>query len=185
MYSSLIKKALYFSAKKHDGQYRKGGQRVPYIAHPALIAFGVRSHTDDEEIIASALLHDILEDCPEVTISELQREFGDRVASLVDEVSLVGSNTYKNWKSKKEAYLEKIQNASDLACIIIAVDKMYNFKSYFDTLQNSPDNPPVGFAGSVDEYRWYYSRIGDILSTKLPEHSVVKEYLRLWSVYKK
>jgi len=80
-----IKKALYFACEKHDGQYRKGG-RIPYIAHPVLVVFGVQKYTSDEDVIATALLHDVLEDCPDVSIDILQKEFGDRITNLVKEM---------------------------------------------------------------------------------------------------
>ena len=182
MTSPLIKKALYFAAEKHDGQYRKGGI-VPYIAHPMLIAFGVRSYTEDEEIISAALLHDVLEDCAGITMSLLEKEFGNRVAKIVNEVSLDNDKKYKTWRDKKEAYLEKIKNASADAMIIIAVDKMNNFKSYFDGLRDGIDMS--GFSGSTDDYRWYYSAFLDILISKMEDHQVTKDYLSLWNSYKK
>ena len=105
---SSIKRALYFAAQKHDGQYRKGG-RVPYIVHPVLVALSLSEYTDDERIITAALLHDVLEDCPDVSLTHLQEEFGQHIAQLVDEVSLVKEEEYATWKEKKMAYLEKIK----------------------------------------------------------------------------
>lgn len=101
MYKSLhTKKALYFATVKHEGQYRKGGS-VPYITHPVQVAADVSLFTEDEEVIAAAFLHDILEDCPDVSLDLLRKEFGDRTAQLVYEVSSPRDVQYATWKEKK------------------------------------------------------------------------------------
>ena len=90
MKNTYIKKALYFAAEKHDGQYRRIGNKLPYIIHPVEVAFGVSRYTDDEEVIASALLHDVLEDCPDVCMRFLKKEFNGRIAKIVNEVTVAG-----------------------------------------------------------------------------------------------
>ena len=182
--SPIIKKALYFAAERHDGQYRKGG-RVPYIVHPVQVALGVCAYTDDEEIIAAAFLHDVLEDCADVSIGLLQKEFNDRIAQMVSEVSLVEGEKYATWKEKKEAYLTKIKKASKGALIIVAVDKMNNLRAYFDALRERGDAVARYFGGTPDEYRWYYTEIGTILMSTLGEHPVVKNYIAIWQSYQK
>ena len=183
MISPLIKKALYFAAEKHDGQYRKG-VRVPYIVHPVQVAFGVGEYTGNEQIIAAALLHDVLEDCADVTLPLLQKEFGDHVAQLVSEVSLVENEKYKTWKEKKDAYLEKIKRASGDALLIVALDKMTNFPAYFDALQAKNMKTVAEFGGTPCDYVWYYTEIGIILISMLPAHPVTKDYIALWGQYK-
>lgn len=181
--STHIKKALYFAAEKHDGQYRKGGN-VPYITHPVLVAFKVSKYINDEEIIAGAILHDVLEDCRDVTFKILQKEFGDRVAHIVDEVS-APDNTYATWKEKKEAYISKIKNVSDDALNIVAADKMMNMQAYFDALKTRGDEIKQYFKGTPNEYRWYYGEIGNILTYRLKNHSITQDYLKLLELYKK
>lgn len=182
--SRFIKKALYFAAEKHDGQYRKGS-RVPYIAHPVQVAFGVRAYTDDEGIIAAALLHDTLEDCPDVSVALLEKEFSDRVARIVNEISFIGDEKHVTWKEKKEAYLTKIKKASKEALVIVAVDKMCNFKAYFDALRKRDGVVARYFGGTPEQYRWYYTSIGNILTLALGEHPAAKDYTAAWQKYNK
>ena len=99
---SNFKKALYFACEKHDGQYRRGGN-VPYVAHPVLVTFTIRKYTDDENILCAALLHDVIEDCPDVSIDLLKNEFGNQITELVTEVSFVDNKNCKTWKEKKES----------------------------------------------------------------------------------
>jgi len=180
--SDLFKKALYFSAEKHDGQYRKG-RNVPYIVHPVMVAFGVSKYSDDEEIIAAALLHDVLEDCPTVSLDVLNKEFGSRVSNIVFELSFLDKSKNFTWREKKEAYLYKIKNASKDTLIIFAVDKMDNLKGYFGALKNKPELLVGNFKGSPEEYSWYYREIGRILDSYLGNHPVVKDYHSILSDY--
>ena len=58
---TLLDKAIIFATKAHSGAKRKG-TNVPYIVHPIEAAAIVSAMTDDQEIIAAAVLHDVLED---------------------------------------------------------------------------------------------------------------------------
>ena len=75
--SNLVLKALSFAAHKHRHQRRKGVKAIPYINHPiALADMLVRTaKISDPEIIATALLHDTVEDTC-TTLKELKTEFG-------------------------------------------------------------------------------------------------------------
>lgn len=73
----MIRKAAEFAAKAHEGAVRKGS-RIPYIYHPMEAAVIVAQMTEDEEVIAAAYLHDVLEDTA-VTAEQLEKEFGGRV----------------------------------------------------------------------------------------------------------
>lgn len=83
--SPLVKGSFYYSATKHDGQYRKGTE-TPFFVHPALVAFGVSEYTRDENTIAAAVLHDVLEDC-EVSSSELADASNKDVSRIVEEIT--------------------------------------------------------------------------------------------------
>lgn len=90
----MIDKAIAFATKAHEGQVRKGTSR-PYIVHPLEVGEIISSMTEDEEVIAAAILHDTIEDCEGVTEEILQREFGERVAFLVAQES---EDKTKTWE---------------------------------------------------------------------------------------
>ena len=79
--SPLIKKALQFSEKAHEGQYRKSGE--PYIIHPILVSAIVACISEDDAMVIAALLHDVVEDT-HLSITEVSQEFGEDVAHLVE-----------------------------------------------------------------------------------------------------
>lgn len=84
---SITQRALVFATRAHSGQLRKwtGG---PYIEHPVTVAAAVERAGLFPDVVAAALLHDVVEDT-DVKIGEIFRLFGAPVADLVAEVTNV------------------------------------------------------------------------------------------------
>ena len=81
----LVQRAFQWAEHWHRGQTRHSGQ--PYIVHPVSVADKVSQYTNDPAVIAAALCHDVLEDCPEVTFKVLLEKTNLSVAMLVAEVT--------------------------------------------------------------------------------------------------
>lgn len=79
-----IKKAYLFAEKAHKGQLRRSGG--PFIQHPLETASFLASLRLDGDALAAALLHDVMEDC-DVSFKDLENQFGEDVANLVDGVT--------------------------------------------------------------------------------------------------
>lgn len=120
----MIDKATEFAVRAHEGQVRKGTKR-PYIVHPIEVGDIVSTMTDDEEIIAAAILHDTIEDCPQVTEELLRKEFGDRVATFVVHES---EDKSKTWKERKSATIEYLKDAPLEMQYIGLADKLSNMR---------------------------------------------------------
>ncbi|MGN1093879.1 MAG: HD domain-containing protein [Candidatus Neoclostridium sp.] len=75
----IVDKAIVFAVNAHSGAVRKG-TKLPYIVHPIEACAIAASITDDKEIIAAAVLHDIIEDT-DITEEELAGQFGARCES--------------------------------------------------------------------------------------------------------
>lgn len=76
--------AFQFAYELHAGQRRKSG--APYISHPCAVAeiLARELFFQDPVLLASALLHDVVEDVPSVTTEDIENRFGTLVAELVD-----------------------------------------------------------------------------------------------------
>ena len=79
--TELLDRAIVFAVRAHAGTERRG-KGFPYIVHPLEAMEIVATMTPDQELLAAAALHDTIEDT-DVTIAQIQTEFGDRVAELV------------------------------------------------------------------------------------------------------
>lgn len=95
----FIRRACELAQQAHQGQMRASGE--PYFQHVLSVANILAELRLDYETIAAAVLHDIIEDTP-VTLEELEREFGEIVAKLVDGVTKMGQIQEFRGSSKRK-----------------------------------------------------------------------------------
>jgi GTP diphosphokinase / guanosine-3',5'-bis(diphosphate) 3'-diphosphatase len=122
---NLIHKAYTTSEKSHEGQKRESG--APFISHPVAVATKLISLKLDAQSIAAALLHDVLEDTAH-TKSDLVREFGKEIASLVDGLTKLDSIKYQGSDRKIESTRKMfLAVAQDIRVVLIKLaDRWHN-----------------------------------------------------------
>ncbi|MGQ7844494.1 HD domain-containing protein [Granulosicoccus sp. 3-233] len=98
----LLHRAIRIATTAHDGQNRKYVE-VPYIAHPLSVMMRVRAVSNNEDMLAAAILHDVLEDGPDPVRAEQEilQQCGQTVTSLVRE--LTDQYTRENYPSLNRA----------------------------------------------------------------------------------
>ncbi|KYR00884.1 guanosine-3' [Tieghemostelium lacteum] len=128
-------KALEFAAKKHINQRRKDKDSSPYINHPIGVAKNIISigKVEDVNVIQAALLHDTVEDT-NTTEQELKDTFGDKIASIVMEVT---DDKSLPKPDRKRAQIAHASHISHEARLVKLGDKLYNLT---DILQNGAPN---------------------------------------------
>lgn len=125
----LIRRAFLFSAKAHEGQTRQSGE--PYLQHPLAVAGILTFLKLDVTAIVAGLLHDTLEDTV-ATQAELEREFGQDVARLVDGVTKIGQIPFKSYEEKQAENFRKmiLSMADDIRVIFIKLaDRLHNMRT--------------------------------------------------------
>lgn len=130
----LVEKALAFATEAHEGQVRKY-TGVPYIVHPIEVMEIVKTVSDDAAMHAAALLHDVVEDT-DVTIQDIQREFGEDVAKLVDDLTDVSKPEDGNRKTRKALDRAHSAMASARAQTIKLADLISNGRDILKNDQN-------------------------------------------------
>ncbi|MBQ5411703.1 MAG: bifunctional (p)ppGpp synthetase/guanosine-3',5'-bis(diphosphate) 3'-pyrophosphohydrolase, partial [Bacteroidales bacterium] len=128
--TSLFDKAVIFAVKAHQGTERRG-KGFPYIIHPMEAAEIASTITDDQEILAAAILHDTVEDTP-ATIQMIREDFGERVASLVEsesDVQIKGKTNEESWHARKQDSLKRLEAAPLDAKIVALSDKLSNMRA--------------------------------------------------------
>lgn len=105
----LLNKAYVFSMKAHGTQLRASGD--PYFSHPIEVAGLLTDLKLDDETIATAILHDTIEDTL-ATPEQIEKLFGANVARLVDGVTKL---------SKIEALTENERAAENLRKFLLAM----------------------------------------------------------------
>lgn len=114
---NLEQKARAFATKAHEGQVRKDGV-TPYITHPEAVVALLRDEVgvDDQEVLAAAWLHDVVEDC-DYGLDDIRNEFGPRVAAYVG-----GLTKFR----PKEDYLDSFRTLSYEVKLIKLADVVHN-----------------------------------------------------------
>lgn len=180
-----IERAIVRATVLHQTQKRKVSG-VPYIVHPFSVAFLLAHYSDDEDVIIAGLLHDTLEDVPSYTDVMLREEFGERVYSIVKEVTEDFTQAEKedhsirgnNWRVRKERYLENLKNDSKDALLVATADKVHNMRNALDEYVKHGEGVWEKFKRNADNLIWFYSEASRIISERL-EHPLVDEMNRL------
>jgi guanosine-3',5'-bis(diphosphate) 3'-pyrophosphohydrolase len=124
-----VYRAYLFGAEAHEGQTRMSGE--PYIYHPLAVAKTMAEMRMDHNSIIAAILHDVIEDTPTAK-EQLQNEFGNEVADLVDGVSKL---THLKFESKAEMQAENFRKmmmamSTDLRVILVKLaDRLHNMRT--------------------------------------------------------
>lgn len=123
---SVILYAAKFANKWHEGQFRKYSG-APYITHPARVAARVSYQLSfiNEEVVAAAWLHDVLEDC-DVSETKMRMLFGDVVTNLVVELTNPSKGLKVSRTERKRIDIEHISGISNTAKIIKMIDRIDN-----------------------------------------------------------
>ena len=174
----LVSEAIAFAVKAHDGMRRKKSD-APYILHPMEAAVIVGTMTNDQNLIAAAALHDVVEDAG-VSIEEIEEKFGKRVRELVEcetenkREELPPSET---WRIRKEESLNDLKNADDIAVLMVWLgDKLANMRAIYRDYKVEGHNMWQRFnQKDVNEQAWYYRSIAE-LTKGLSEESAWIEY---------
>ena len=125
---ALVRRAYEFAEIAHAGQTRSSGE--PYIIHPLAAAFTLAEMDLEEPIIAATLLHDVPEDT-EYTLEDLEKEFGEDIASMVGGITKLGKIKYRGM----ERYIENLRKmflamAADVRVVFIKfADRLHNLET--------------------------------------------------------
>ena len=177
----LVSEAIAFAVKAHDGMRRKKSD-APYILHPMEAAVIVGTMTDDQNLIAAAALHDVVEDAG-ITIEEVEAKFGKRVRELVaseTEDKRADLPPAATWRIRKEESLAVLKNTEDIAVLMVWLgDKLSNMRAIYRDFKEEGEAIWRKFNQTdVAQQAWYYRSIVK-LTERLSNTSVWLEYKTL------
>ena len=177
----LVSEAIAFAVKAHDGMRRKKSE-VPYILHPMEAAVIVGTMSSDQNLIAAAALHDVVEDAG-VTIEEVEEKFGKRVRELVEsetEDKRADRPPLETWRLRKEESLAVLKNTDDIAVLMVWIgDKLANMRAIYRDFKIEGDAMWQKFnQKDVNEQAWYYGSIAK-LTERLSDTPAWIEYKTL------
>jgi (p)ppGpp synthase/HD superfamily hydrolase len=134
--SPLVRAAYERASAAHAGQIRNGSGGLPYIEHPDAVAARLDRHGYGEEVLAAALLHDVVEDS-DVSVDEIREEFGDRVAELV--TALSDDESIEDYRERKDEHRARVRRFDGDAFAIYGSDKLTNSSTLHLALEREGD----------------------------------------------
>lgn len=157
-----LEKAIDFATEKHEGQFRKSGEK--YITHPLRVAGILVEWGMDIDSVIAGVLHDVVEDT-ETPLEELEDNFGKDISFLVDGVTKVGRA--RSGMKNLETYLPQTKDnlskllmalSQDVRVIIVKLaDRLHNLQ----TLEHmSPEKQKKIARESLDVFARIADRLG-------------------------
>ena len=131
--SELVRGALDMAAEAHAGQVRNASGGRPYIDHPVAVAAQLVDHDFSDEVLAAALLHDVVEDS-EMQVEDIRRASGDRVAEIVD--ALTDDESLDSYEERKREHRGRVEAAGPDALAIYVADKLTNVEMLRDAYRS-------------------------------------------------
>ncbi|MBR0300181.1 MAG: bifunctional (p)ppGpp synthetase/guanosine-3',5'-bis(diphosphate) 3'-pyrophosphohydrolase [Bacteroidales bacterium] len=185
--TDLLDRAIIFAVKAHSGTERRG-KGFPYIVHPMEAMEIVASITPDQELLAAAALHDVVEDT-DVTVEQLRDIFGKRIADLVASESDAfeeGVSEEDSWHQRKQAAIDRLARASRDAKIVALGDKLSNMRAIARDYAAKGDALwSIFHTKDPADHEWHYRGLADSLSD-LSDTAAYREFISLINqVFKK
>ena len=181
--TELLDRAIVFAVQAHHNTERRG-KGFPYIVHPMEAVEIVASITPDQELLAAAALHDTIEDT-DVTVEDIRRAFGDRVAELVHAESdqfTEGVSEEDSWHERKQAAIDRLAHASHDAKIVAMGDKLSNMRAIWRDYQVQGDALwNIFHTKDKADHEWHYRGLAKSLS-ELSDTFAYQEFVHLIDV---
>ena len=177
---NMLEEAIVYATIMHQGKVRKFGGR-PFILHPMEVAQILSTMTDDMEVIAAGILHDVVEDT-DGTLDEIEKRFGERVAHLVDSESedeYPGEDRSATWQRRKEGSLLTLRKSRDVGVKMLwLADKLSNMRSLSQIYSEQGDTMWAELHGDPDRQLWYYKSVAEALELSLNRTGAFKELVK-------
>jgi (p)ppGpp synthase/HD superfamily hydrolase len=177
---SIISRALVFAAEHHQHQFRKGS-RIPYMSHLLNVCRILADNNCSDEILAAALLHDVVEDT-EVTIEEVELRFGKQVAEIVrgatelDKLEKKSIEKESSWQERKEHTLHFLEHEATIDQLLVScADKLDNLRSILHDHERIGEAVWQRFNASKEKQSWYYGSIADVMAEKGKENEIISK----------
>ncbi|MDA2935157.1 HD domain-containing protein [Acidobacteria bacterium AH-259-D05] len=162
MLSEKFARALSYAFSLHSTQTRKVKQ-TPYVAHLMAVASIVLENGGNEDEAIAALLHDAVEDQGGRRIlEEIQENFGDAVALIVEGCS--DSETFPKppWKERRNEHLAHLREESPSTRLVYAADKLHNAREILRDYQKLGEKLWDRFNAGKEDQLWYYRSLVEI-----------------------
>lgn len=179
MYNN-VEEAIHFMVKAFKGQRIKT-ENIDRSFHSMIVYTLLRDITDTEDVLVSALLHDVINDT-EYGYEEIEEKFGTLVADMVSDLS--EDMSIAKWLDRKKDYIRRMRNNNDVMVInIMLADKLHILLSNYNLFLKVGDKVWKTTGGSKDDNRWLYRETYNIAKKKNANKQLLDRYAELLKIY--
>ena len=173
MDKNLVEKAIKIMITAHKDQQRKTDD-TPYIIHPLMVAFKLQKLDFSDEVVATALIHDVLEDT-DFAADKIKKELGKKVFDLL--IPLSEDKSLK-WENRKRQYVQNIKNAPSETKAISIADKIHNLESLLSSHAKIGSAVWKKFNRGKEKKMWFENEMLKMFKNNW-SHPLIDEYEKL------
>ena len=167
MNSPRFRYAFEYAAAVHAADLRKG-TKAPYLSHLLEVCAIVIRYGGNEDTAIAALLHDTAEDHGgHPRLVDIQRNFGNRVAAIVEECTDSTVRPRQSWELRKRNYVKHVPEASKGGLLVSAADKLSNVRTILAEHYVVGDEVYKRFKRPKRRTLWYYNALSRAFTTHL------------------
>lgn len=187
MFSPAVEAALALAGIRHHGQVRRD-TGAPYLVHLCHVALLLARLGESDEVLITALLHDVLEDTVKTpderreVEAEIERQFGSSVLTAVQTLTEPKRDREGHpipWPQRKRQYLAQLTQGDRTAALVSAADKLHNLETLLSALEaRPPEEVWAWFTGDPAATLWFYRQVSATLQPKLGTNHPLLESLQ-------
>ena len=152
----MKEKAKLFAIKAHKGQIRKSDKEKPMIIHPINVANILSEYGYDDNVLAAAYLHDVIEDT-KYTKEDLLKEFNEDIVSLV--LGATEEDKSLSWEERKTITIDKVKDLDLRHKVVVCADKISNLEDMRIIFEVNGKRDFSAFKRGFDKQKWYYTEV--------------------------
>ena len=152
----MKEKAKLFAIKAHKGQIRKSDKEKPMIIHPINVANILSEYGYDDNVVAAAYLHDVIEDT-KYTKEDLLKEFNEDIVSLV--LGATEEDKSLSWEERKTITIDKVKDLDLRHKVVVCADKISNLDDMRIIFEVNGKRDFSAFKRGFDKQKWYYTEV--------------------------
>lgn len=152
----MKEKAKLFAIKAHKGQIRKSDKEKPMIIHPINVANILSEYGYDDNVVAAAYLHDVIEDT-KYTKEDLLKEFNEDIVSLV--LGATEEDKSLSWEERKTITIDKVKDLDLRHKVVVCADKISNLEDMRIIFEVNGKRDFSAFKRGFDKQKWYYTEV--------------------------
>ena len=152
----IKEKAKLFAINAHKGQIRKSDKEKPMIIHPINVANILSEYGYDDNVVAAAYLHDVIEDT-KYTKEDLLKEFNEDIVSLV--LGATEEDKSLSWEERKTITIDKVKDLDLRHKVVVCADKISNLEDMRIIFEVNGKRDFSAFKRGFDKQKWYYMEV--------------------------